>query len=96
MKHIVYVVEVESSSNPVKYGLLTCDDESGSNRPLVWAAREDAEAYADGLSRQIDGVVGNDFELEYIVVPLTGQTLSEDEPDLLPLPSFDGGQCGSC
>lgn len=86
MKHIVYVVEVELCSSPAKYELLTCDDESGSNRPLVWAAREDAEAYADGLSRQIDGVVGSDFELEYIVVPLTGSTDSEDEPDLPPLP----------
>jgi hypothetical protein len=86
VKHILYVVEIPVSSNPAKYKLLACDDESGSNRPLVWAVREDAEAYADGLSGLIAGQVGAGFELEYIVVPLTGSTDRENEPGLPPLP----------
>jgi len=97
MKHIVYVVEIPVCDNPLRYELLTADDESGNRRPLVWAAREDAEAYADNLSRRAGREIGDlSFELDYEVVPLTGETGSVNEPELSLVPGFDAGKCPHC
>jgi hypothetical protein len=95
VKHIVYVIEIPVCASPLKYQLLAADDESGNQRPLVWAAREDAEAYADGLAGRADAV-GGDFELDYAVVPLVGETDSENEPDLVLLTRFDANKCPHC
>ena len=95
MKYILYVIEIPVCSNPLKYELLTADDESGNCRPLVWTVREDAEAYADGRAGQADAV-GGDFELDYAVVPLVGETDSVNEADLVLLPRFDANQCPHC
>lgn len=94
MKHILYVVEIAVCTSPYKFRLLTADDESGTGRPLVWTAREDAEAYADGLGQRASREMGEPFELDYEVVPLTGETANEDEPDL---PVRTGaGKCPRC
>jgi hypothetical protein len=97
VKHILYVVEIPVCEHPFRYELLTANDESGNSRPLVWAVREDAEAYADGLTLRAAAEMGDaSFELDYQVVPLTGQTESENEPELVPLPAFGSDQCPHC
>jgi hypothetical protein len=92
MKHIVYVIEIPVTSNPLRFELVTADDESGNSRPLVWAVREDAEAYASALRCER----GCDFELDYVVVPLVGETASVNEPDLVLVPRFDANTCPNC
>lgn len=98
MKHILYVVEIQVSGDPLRYELLMALDESHSGRPLVWAERADAEAYADGLAR--DAVrEAPGFELDYVVVPLTGTTESENEPESgFPVPVLSRGSddCANC
>jgi hypothetical protein len=97
MKHILYVIEIEVSGNPLRYELLTASDESGSKRPLVWTVREDAEAYADGLTQSASREMGEPWELDYEVVPLTGQTENVNEPALVSLPTFGGSDnCPNC
>jgi hypothetical protein len=96
VKHILYVVEIPVCEHPYRYGLLTASDESGTGRPLVWTKREDAEAYADGLSQAASREMGGLFELDYQVVPLTGQTESENESELVPLTAFGSDQCPNC
>jgi hypothetical protein len=98
VKHIVYVIEIEVCGNPLKYELLTASDESGSTRPLVWARREDAEAYADNLSRE---AAHHDCALEYLVVPLTGETTTMTVlPGSAVFPAAavraDANQCPNC
>ncbi len=47
----------------------------GQGSPLTWTSREGAEAYIDGLKRE-----AGDPELDiFEVVPLTGETDSENE-----------------
>jgi hypothetical protein len=96
VKHILYVIEIPVCGNPCKFSLLTADDESGNGRPLVWTAREDAEAYADGLSRRASREMGEPFDLDYEVVPLTGETRNEDERPLSVVRDFDANGCANC
>jgi hypothetical protein len=96
VKHIVYVVEIPVCDNPLRYELLIADDESGNSRPLVWAVREDAEAYAAALTLRACREMGCDFDLDYQVVPLVGETDSVNEPDLVLVPRFDANSCPNC
>jgi hypothetical protein len=97
VKHIVYVIEIPVTSNPLKFELLTADDEGGNRRPLVWADRADAEAYADNLCRRAGREMGDaDFALDYEVVPLTGETENVNEPDLVLVPRYDASRCPHC
>jgi hypothetical protein len=96
MKHILYVVEIPVCDSPLKYDLLRCSDESGERRPLVWQVREDAEAYAYAEGLAAKRALGGEFEFDYVVVPLTGETDSVNEPDLTLVPRFDANQCPYC
>ena len=75
MKYELYAVEIEVSSNPLTYKLECRRDESGQGSPLTWATRKGAEAYIEGIKREAGAPELDIFQ----VVPLTGETDSENE-----------------
>lgn len=75
MKYELYAVEIEVCSNPLTYELEHRRDEHGQGSPLTWVTRAGAEAYIEGIKRE-----AGDPELDiFQVVPLTGETGSENE-----------------
>lgn len=75
MKYQLYAIEIEVSSSPVHYELMTRLDENGSGSPLTWPTQEAAEEYIGKIRAE-----AHDPELDiFTVVPLSGETDSEDE-----------------
>jgi hypothetical protein len=74
MKYELYAVEVLANSNPMTYELVTRINESGPGSPLAWPDRPGAEKY---IETEIAPHCG--AEPDAWVVPLTGETDSENE-----------------
>jgi hypothetical protein len=85
MKYRLFAVEVEACSNPLTYELEHRRDEHGQGSPLTWTSREGAEAYIDGLKREFGLQADPDI---FKVVPLTGETDSENEESFDKLAAF--------
>jgi hypothetical protein len=79
MKYELYAVEIEVSSNPLTYKLECRYSEDGPGSPLTWPTREAAEKYVDGLRKDPGGQEYDPDSDIFKVVPLTGETDSENE-----------------
>jgi hypothetical protein len=74
MRYELYAVEVLTDTNPLTYALATRVNEGGVGSPLVWPDRAGAEKY---IEAEFAPHCGDEVDAQ--VVPLTGETGSEND-----------------
>jgi hypothetical protein len=86
MRYELFAVEVRARCNPEAWALAGRYNEDGPGSALTWTTREDAQAFIDATAGE------GDPDPDMQVVPLTGETDSENEPDALGYAFFLGNR----